>query len=79
MTMEVSSLFLKPSLPLKIVIEIWEGMSKLTTCLPVHMGTGLTMAGMGSSPKSSLRVGSIQMMRFMIYSLVRKVSRMVSR
>ena len=58
----------------------------LMICLPVQRGSGLRIAGMGSSPGSSCDgpllppyFDSIQITRFMASSLVKKVSLMVKR
>jgi hypothetical protein len=73
--------------PFLIYIVIFFGIIKLITCFPVHKGYGLRIAGIGSSPgkRSSILpfylfyLPSIQMTKFIIYSLVKKVSLIVNR
>ena len=51
------------------------GMMRLTTCLPVHKGSGLRMAGMGTRPSQS----SSHIRMFMNKSFLMKLSRLVIR
>lgn len=66
-------------------MDIFLGIIMLITCLPVQSGSGFKMAGIGSYPgRSSSGLAEfyfpyIQITRFIIYYLVKKVSLIVNK